>query len=94
MFIVCSVVSLIHYNYSFTYTFDRSQHRPVDLLLAAIETIITFSIAYPAAVVQGAVLLQTSPTRGMPGGRMEAFLRTMREVCKYSCIKLSKLTSH
>jgi len=57
-----------------------SQHRPFDLLLASVETILTFSIAYPASVVLGTVLLQTSPERGMPGGRMEAFLRAMREI--------------
>ncbi|TDL27938.1 hypothetical protein BD410DRAFT_336962 [Rickenella mellea] len=57
-----------------------SQHRPFDLLLAAVETVLTFSIAYPASVVLGTVLLQTSPERGLPGGRMEAFLRTMREI--------------
>ncbi|TDL27884.1 hypothetical protein BD410DRAFT_781799, partial [Rickenella mellea] len=56
-----------------------SQHRLFDLLLAAVETVLTFSIAYPASVVLGTVLLQTSPERGLPGGRMEAFLRTMRE---------------
>ncbi|OBZ76702.1 Zinc transporter 6 [Grifola frondosa] len=56
------------------------QHRPIDLILAAVETVITFSLAYPAAVALGAVLLQTSPARGLAGGRMEAFLRAMREI--------------
>lgn len=58
----------------------RYQHRFFDLLLAGIETVVTFSLAYPAAVALGAVLLQTAPPRGLPGGRMEAFLRAMREV--------------
>ena len=49
-------------------------------MLAGIETVVTFSLAYPAAVALGAVLLQTAPQRGLPGGRMEAFLRAMREV--------------
>lgn len=56
------------------------QHRSMDLLLAGIETFVTFSLAYPAAVTLGSVLLQTSPPRGLPGGRMEAFLRAMREI--------------
>ncbi|KAF7798184.1 hypothetical protein EIP86_009401 [Pleurotus ostreatoroseus] len=56
------------------------QHRLFDLLLAGIETVVTFSLAYPAAVSLGAVLLQTAPPRGLPGGRMEAFLRAMREI--------------
>jgi hypothetical protein len=42
--------------------------------------VITFNVAYRACVVLGAVLLQTSPPRGLSGGRMEAFLRAMKEV--------------
>ncbi|KAI0672289.1 hypothetical protein C8Q78DRAFT_1026273 [Trametes maxima] len=56
------------------------QHRPLDLILAAVETTVTFKLAYRAAVALGAVLLQTSPARGLAGGRMEAFLRAMREI--------------
>ena len=58
----------------------RFQHRDFDLLLAAVETIVTSYLAYPAAVALGSVLLQTAPSRGLPGARMEAFLRAMREV--------------
>ena len=39
-------------------------------LLAGAETVVTFNIAYRAAVALGAVLLQTSPARGRAGGRM------------------------
>ncbi|GBE83471.1 hypothetical protein BKA93DRAFT_358544 [Sparassis latifolia] len=56
------------------------QQRPYDLILAGFETVVTFSLAYSATVALGAVLLQTSPSRGLPGGRMEAFLRAMREI--------------
>ncbi|CAL1709761.1 unnamed protein product [Somion occarium] len=56
------------------------QHRDFDLFLAAVETIVTFYLAYPAAVALGSVLLQTAPSRGLPGARMEAFLRAMREI--------------
>ncbi|EIN14641.1 hypothetical protein PUNSTDRAFT_96639 [Punctularia strigosozonata HHB-11173 SS5] len=56
------------------------QHRAFDLLLALGEAFVTFSVAYPAAVALGAVLLQISPARGLADGRMEAFLRAMREV--------------
>ncbi|KAI0372535.1 hypothetical protein BV20DRAFT_964137 [Pilatotrama ljubarskyi] len=56
------------------------QHRPIDLILAAVQTAVTFKLAYRAAVALGAVLLQTSPARGLAGGRMEAFLRAMREI--------------
>ncbi|PIL29101.1 transporter [Ganoderma sinense ZZ0214-1] len=61
-------------------SFPLSQHRPFDLILAGLETIVTFNLAYRAAVQLGAVLLQTSPARGLAGGRMEAFLRAMREI--------------
>ncbi|CCM02007.1 uncharacterized protein FIBRA_04081 [Fibroporia radiculosa] len=56
------------------------QHRYFDLMLAGVETVVTFSLAYTAAVAFGATLLQTSPARGLAGGRMEAFLRAMREI--------------
>ena len=56
------------------------QHSSFDLLLAGVETVVTFALAYPAAVALGAVLLQTAPLRGLAGQRMEAFLRVMREV--------------
>ena len=49
-------------------------------MLAAVETVVTFNVAYGASTVLGTVLLQTSPERGLSGGRMEAFLRAMREV--------------
>lgn len=58
----------------------RAQHRAADLVLAGIIALVTFQVAYRACVVLGAVLLQTSPRRGLAGGRMEAFLRAMREV--------------
>ena len=73
-------------------TVSRYQHRAFDLLMAGIETVVTFSLAYPAAVALGAVLLQTAPQRGLPGGRMEAFLRAMREVCPLLRHALSYLT--
>jgi hypothetical protein len=61
----------------------------VDLFLCAlcmqatlwqVETVVTFNVAYRASVVLGTVLLQTSPERGLSGGRMEVFLRAMKEV--------------
>lgn len=60
---------------------DRDQQRAADLLLAAVEVLFTFWVAYPAAVALSKVLLQTAPDRGMPSGHMEALLRVMREVC-------------
>lgn len=39
-----------------------------------------FHLAYPSCKSIGAVLLQTAPARGQSAGRMEAFLRAMREV--------------
>ncbi|EKM56625.1 uncharacterized protein PHACADRAFT_207827 [Phanerochaete carnosa HHB-10118-sp] len=60
------------------------KHGSFDLLLAGVETVVTFALAYPAAVALGAVLLQTAPSRGLPGGRMEAFLRAMREIERHS----------
>ncbi|KAG6810098.1 hypothetical protein H0H92_013288 [Tricholoma furcatifolium] len=68
-------------------------HRTADLLLAALTTIVTFKLAYTACVVLGSVLLQTAPARSVTSsgsgaggaskagsGKMEAFLRAMREV--------------
>ncbi|KAK1225541.1 hypothetical protein PQX77_011511 [Marasmius sp. AFHP31] len=57
-----------------------SNHIACDLTLAAIITVITFNLAYSACVVLGTVLLQTAPKRGLSGGKMEAFLRVMREI--------------
>ncbi|RPD61636.1 hypothetical protein L226DRAFT_552504 [Lentinus tigrinus ALCF2SS1-7] len=62
------------------------QHQTFDLLLAGVETVVTFNIAYRAAVALGAVLLQTSPARGLAGGRMEAFLRAMREIERHPLV--------
>jgi hypothetical protein len=59
---------------------NRSQHRTCDLVLASMITVATFNVAYRASVVLGTVLLQTAPPRRLSGGRMEAFLRAMREV--------------
>jgi len=55
-------------------------YRTFDLMLAAFETVMTFKVAYRASVVLGTVLLQTSPERGLSGGRMEAFLKAMKDV--------------
>lgn len=55
-------------------------HTTADLLLAGLITVVTSNVAYAAANVLGTVLLQTSPPRGTASGRMEAFLRAMREV--------------
>ncbi|KAJ7058260.1 hypothetical protein C8F01DRAFT_1150197 [Mycena amicta] len=60
--------------------FPPAQHRPFDLGLAGAASAATFSAAYRACVVLGTILLQTAPRRGLPGARMEAFLRAMRDV--------------
>jgi len=57
-----------------------TQHKTFDLFLACIITIVTFKVAYRACLNLGTVLLQTSPARGSSSGKMEAFLRAMREV--------------
>ncbi|KAF9645549.1 hypothetical protein BDM02DRAFT_3271637 [Thelephora ganbajun] len=59
------------------------QIRSFDLFLAAVQALVTFSVAYPASVALGSVLLQTSPARGLTSGRMEAFLRVMKEIEKH-----------
>ncbi|KAG9047930.1 hypothetical protein FS837_001187 [Tulasnella sp. UAMH 9824] len=59
---------------------DPSLHHSADVILACAITVFTFMVAYPAAVALGKVLLQTAPSRGLPGGQMEAFLRVMREL--------------
>ncbi|KAJ7085737.1 hypothetical protein B0H15DRAFT_846174 [Mycena belliarum] len=56
------------------------QHRMLDLALAGAASAATFTAAYRACTVLGAVLLQTAPPRKAPGARMEAFLRAMRDV--------------
>ena len=56
------------------------QHRVADLILASLIAALTFKVAYRSSLVLGTVLLQTSPRRGLSNGKMEAFLRAMREV--------------
>ncbi|KAF7338014.1 hypothetical protein MVEN_02025300 [Mycena venus] len=56
------------------------QHRALDLAAAGAGSAATFVVAYRACTVLGAMLLQTAPRRGARGGRMEAFLRAMRDV--------------
>ncbi|KAJ7510205.1 hypothetical protein B0H11DRAFT_2415045 [Mycena galericulata] len=56
------------------------QHRLLDLGMAGAASVATFAAAYRACTVLGGLLLQTAPRRGVPGGRMEAFLRAMRDV--------------
>ncbi|KIY53873.1 hypothetical protein FISHEDRAFT_63224 [Fistulina hepatica ATCC 64428] len=58
---------------------DPSVHMMCDLVIAMMIAGSTFHVAYAASVTLGSVLLQTSPARGLPGGKMEAFLRAMRE---------------
>ncbi|EAU83814.1 hypothetical protein CC1G_07549 [Coprinopsis cinerea okayama7 len=58
----------------------QEHHRHADLLLSSVMAVFTFNVAYKACVVLGVVLLQTSPPRGLPAGKMESFLRAMREV--------------
>ncbi|EJU01449.1 hypothetical protein DACRYDRAFT_107999 [Dacryopinax primogenitus] len=60
--------------------FEPEFRRSADLLLAAVETVFTFAIAYPAAVSLGKVLLQTAPVRGLPNRQMDKFDRALREV--------------
>ncbi|KAI0311419.1 hypothetical protein OF83DRAFT_762624 [Amylostereum chailletii] len=57
-----------------------TEQRAVDLLLAAAAATGMFALAYPSCVAIGTVLLQTSPQRGLSHGRMEGFLRAMREI--------------
>ncbi|CEL54869.1 Zinc transporter 6 OS=Danio rerio GN=slc30a6 PE=2 SV=1 [Rhizoctonia solani AG-1 IB] len=45
---------------------SSTEHRSLDLALAGIETLITWTIAYPVAVSLGKVLLQTAPA-GLDG---------------------------
>ncbi|KAH7106875.1 hypothetical protein BKA62DRAFT_685349 [Auriculariales sp. MPI-PUGE-AT-0066] len=59
---------------------EQHHHQAVDLVLSGLEAIFMFRIAWPAAVALGTVLLQTAPDRGTLDGRMEAFLRVMREL--------------
>ncbi|KZO99092.1 hypothetical protein CALVIDRAFT_399470 [Calocera viscosa TUFC12733] len=61
-------------------------HRSADLLLAAVETVFTFAIAYPAAVSLGKVLLQTAPARGLPNRQMETFDRVLRDIKRHPIV--------
>ena len=56
----------------------RTEHRAIDLLLAAAEAVAMFTLAYPACTSTGTVLLQTAPRRGLTHGRTEGFLRLPR----------------
>ena len=48
-----------------------------------------FQLAYPSCKAIGTVLLQTAPVRGLSAGRMESFLRAMREVSYDICPLMS-----
>lgn len=61
------------------YLLEPQQHRAADLLLAGIETVIMFAVAYPAAGTLGQVLLQTAPERSHAQST-EGLLRAMKEV--------------
>ncbi|TFK28241.1 hypothetical protein FA15DRAFT_584654 [Coprinopsis marcescibilis] len=61
-------------------TVPSEHHRIADLTLASVIAVLTFNVAYRACVILGAVLLQTSPRRGLPSGKIESFLRAMREI--------------
>jgi hypothetical protein len=79
----CPSVESIHLQLPSYHDLTRAHstyHSRADLILACVESIVTFKLAYRACVVLGTVLLQTSPPRGQSGGRMEAFLRAMKEV--------------
>ena len=52
----------------------------MDLLFAGVETLLTFNVAYPTAVTLAKVLLQTAPDKGTADGRMDSFVRVVREV--------------
>jgi hypothetical protein len=51
-----------------------------ELILASIIAALTFKVAYRSSLVLGTVLLRTSPRQGLSNGKMEAFLRAIREV--------------
>jgi hypothetical protein len=76
----CAAHILVHGVISNKSKYRRSSHRTFDLLLAAAEATAMFHLAYPSCKSIGAVLLQTAPARGLSAGRMECFLRAMREV--------------
>ncbi|TFK64671.1 hypothetical protein BDN72DRAFT_963061 [Pluteus cervinus] len=65
---------------------EEGQHQYFDLSLATFITIVTGKVAYRACVVLGTVLLQTSPRRGLPNGRMENFLRAMRDIERHPLV--------
>jgi hypothetical protein len=50
------------------------------------QTFITLSVSWPAAIAFGKVLLQTAPSRGLLSGRMESFLKVMKEVRLYNIV--------
>ncbi|KAF8333201.1 uncharacterized protein EI90DRAFT_3053339 [Cantharellus anzutake] len=63
-----------------SYFADKSQQMTIDMLVSSIETVWTFSIAYPSAVSLGKILLQTAPERTLSGGSLESFQRAIREI--------------
>ena len=72
------ILSVSYYHHSLGSVSE--QHRLADLILASLIAALTFKVAYRSSLVLGTVLLQTSPRRGLSNGKMEAFLRAMREV--------------
>ncbi|KAI0252740.1 hypothetical protein BJV78DRAFT_1281342 [Lactifluus subvellereus] len=64
-----------------------SSHRTFDLLLAGAEATAMFHLAHSSCKSIGAVLLQTAPARGLSAGRMESFLRAMREIERHPQVR-------
>jgi len=65
---------------------DAEQHQLCDLGLASLIAVVTGKVSYQACVVLGTVLLQTAPSRGLSGGKMENFLRAMREIERHPLV--------
>ena len=71
------------------------QLAPLDKVVALLQSIAMFYIAYPAAVATGRVLLQTAPaTAEMGGGEMNALRRAIEEVRSTCSADLTCVCKH
>lgn len=77
--------SFVHSSLSAALTSCSAQLAPLDKVVALLESITMFYIAYPAAVATGQVLLQTAPTGGKG---LESIANGLRDVSSSSPSRL------
>ena len=64
----------------------RIQLAPLDKVVALLQSIAMFYVAYPAAVATGQILLQTSPPADEGGTQMRSLMSAIQDVSRRCCL--------